>query len=203
MLLPPKVVAVEVRPSASVQRHNQTRTGDGGYADGGLASSAASAATLPPTATGTLHRPPRRTTTSVLKKQDAPTMKERLLKQLEDARLRTATSKGPSQPAGTGNSGGSGGDGGGGGGGYVPDESQWSRQEKLSTAMNLIKQARQVGAGCVMTPTAARRPPMVSFYLPCLDAQVVDPQRCYFQAGLLFDEVAQVRPYLTPIKAPI
>ena len=141
-LLPPKVVAVEVRPSASVQRYNQGRTHGDGDGDG-LASSDASAVTLPPTATGTPHRATKRlaasaaagSSSSLANKKDASTVKARLFKQLEDARQTlSAPARGPakatkaSKPSKA----------------TAPEENQWSRQEKLSTAMNLIKEAKQV-----------------------------------------------------------
>jgi hypothetical protein len=138
-LLPPKVVAVEVRPSASVQRYNQGRTHGDGDGDG-LASSDASAVTLPPTATGTPHRATNRASAagSLANKNDASTVKARLFKQLEDARqTHSAPTRGPAKAtkASTKSSV---------GGSAAPEENQWSRQEKLSTAMNLIKEAKQV-----------------------------------------------------------
>ena len=144
-LLPPKVVAVEVRPSASVQRYNQGRTHGDGDGDG-LASSDASAVTLPPTATGTPHRATKRlaasaaagSSSSLANKKDASTVKARLFKQLEDARqTHSAPARGPAKAtkASTKSSV---------GGSAAPEENQWSRQEKLSTAMNLIKEAKQV-----------------------------------------------------------
>ena len=57
-------------------------------------------------------------------------------------------------------------------GGYKEDLSRWERQMKLSTAVELLKEAHKV----------------------------IDPQRCYFHAGILFDSVAQHERALTCFK---
>lgn len=75
-------------------------------------------------------------------------LRERLFVQLEAARQRSHADRSEENSQSKG---------------YVPDESMWSRQVKLSTAVELLKEVHRV----------------------------VDPQRCFFHAGLLFDEVGQ------------
>ena len=87
-------------------------------------------------------------------------LRDRLLRQLEQQRMKTEADIHSAKMSHHSK------------GGYKEDGSRWERQMKLSTAVELLKEAHKV----------------------------IDPQRCYFHAGILFDSVDQHERALTCFK---